>query len=139
VSAVVSETLRIRPVLWLAGRTLLTEQEIDGYTLPAGSLAYLCSYVLHRREELYPEPLAFRPERWLGGRRSAYTFVPFGGGVRRCIGAAFAEMQMRAVLAAVASHCTLQAVSPRRDERFRRSGIVVVPDRGALAILTERR
>jgi cytochrome P450 len=139
VSAVVSETLRTRPVLWLAGRTLLTDQEIDGHTLPAGSLAYLCSYLLHRREDIYPEPLAFRPERWLGRQRGAYTFVPFGGGIRRCIGAAFAEMEMRTVLSAVAARCRLEAVAPQRDETFRRSGIVVVPDRGARAIVTERR
>jgi cytochrome P450 family 135 len=139
VSAVVSETLRTRPVLWLAGRTLLTDQEIDGHTLPAGSLAYLCSYLLHRREDIYPEPLTFRPERWLGRQRGAYTFVPFGGGIRRCIGAAFAEMEMRAVLSAVAERCRLEAVAPQRDETFRRSGIVVVPDQGARAIVTERR
>ena len=114
-AAVVSETLRTRPVLWLAGRTLLADRRIDGYTLPAGSLAYVCGYLLHRREDIYPDALAFRPERFLGTERGAYTFVPFGGGARRCIGAAFAELEMRAVLAAIASTCDLRAVDAGRD------------------------
>ena len=138
-AAAVTETLRTRPVLWLAGRTLLEPAIVDGYELPAGSLAYLCSYVLHRRDDLYPDALRFRPERWLGGRRGAYTFVPFGGGLRRCIGAAFAELELRTVLATVASTCDLEALRPARDERFRRRGIVLVPDRGTEVVLRARR
>jgi cytochrome P450 family 135 len=138
-AAAVRETLRTRPVLWLAGRTLLEPTVIDGWSLPAGSLAYLCSYVLHRREDLYPDALRFSPDRWLGANPSPYTFVPFGGGMRRCIGAAFAELEMRTVLAAVAGACDLVAIDPERDERFRRHGIVVVPDRGAEVLLRGRR
>ncbi len=133
-AAVATETLRTRPVLWLAGRTLLTERTVAGHKLPAGTLAYVCSYLLHRREDLYPDALAFRPERFLGAGRGAYRWVPFGGGPRRCIGAAFAEQELRTVLTAVAASTRLRAVDPARPERFRRRGIVVAPDRGALAV-----
>jgi len=133
-TAVVTEALRTRPVLWLAGRTLIGEHTIDGHTLPSGSLAYVCSYLLHRREDLYPDARAFRPERFIEGGRDPYTFVPFGGGLRRCIGAAFAERQMATVIQAVAASCDLVAVDPNRDERFVRRGIVVAPDRGARVV-----
>jgi cytochrome P450 family 135 len=138
-AAAVRETLRTRPVLWLAGRTLLEPTVIDSWSLPAGTLAYLCSYVLHRREDLYPDALRFLPDRWLGANPAPYTFVPFGGGMRRCIGAAFAELELRTVLATVASACDLVAVKPERAERFRREGIVLVPDRGAEVLLRGRR
>jgi len=127
--AVVAEALRVRPVLWLSGRRLVRDVQVGDHALPAGTLAYVCSYLLHTRADLWPEPRRFAPERFLGPRPDAYTFIPFGGGRRRCIGAAFAEMEMRAVLSRIAARADLVA-EDGRDERMVRRGYVIAPARG---------
>ena len=128
--AVVAETLRTRPVLWLAGRRLCHDTRLAGLELPAGTLAYVCSYLMHTRADLWPAPYRFAPERFLAGRPAAGTFTPFGGGRRRCIGAAFAEMEMRTVLMRTAASVDLVAVDARA-ERMARRGFVVAPAAGA--------
>ena len=88
-----------------------------------------CSYLVHLRPDLYPEPLAFRPERWLGGRElPPYAFIPFGGGGRRCPGAAFASMEMAEVLRVAARHDVLPVHA--RPERARRRSVAVAPAGG---------
>jgi cytochrome P450 len=130
VDAVIRETLRLRPVLPFVGRRLTERQTIAGYDLPAGARVAPSIHLIHRRADLYPDPVAFRPERWLGVRPNPYTFLPFGGGVRRCLGASFAETEMRAVLGAVVSRVRLRPARPE-SERVARRVITLVPGRGA--------
>ncbi len=101
--AVAKETLRLRPVIPIVVRRLTEPVEIGGYTLPAGVKAAPCIYLMHRHASVYqPDPAAFRPERFLEQPAGTYTWIPFGGGVRRCIGATFAVFEMKVVLAAIA-------------------------------------
>ena len=98
VRAVVAESLRLRPVVPLAGRRLAVDLVADGVSLPAGTDVTPAIWLAHTRPEAYPDPYAFRPERFLEHPPSTYTWIPYGGGVRRCLGAAFAELEMRVVL-----------------------------------------
>jgi len=127
--AVVKEVLRARPALTIAPRRLVAPAEIAGHRLPAGVQVAACLWLALRREDLWPAASAFRPERWLEGPRpNPLSWIPFGGGVRRCTGAPFAEMEMREVLRAAAG-MRIRPVRPQ-PERARRSMLVVVPDRG---------
>jgi cytochrome P450 len=130
VDAVIRETLRLRPVIPFVGRRLTQAQTIAGHDLPAGARVAPSIHLVHRREDLYPQAAAFRPERWLGVRPNPYTFLPFGGGVRRCLGASFAETEMRAVLGAVVANVRLAPVRPE-PERVGRRVITLVPASGA--------
>src|SRR5205085_6304907 len=101
--AVVKEVLRIRPALTIAPRLVLEPVRIAGWPLPAGVQVAACLWLALRREDLWPDASAFRPERWLDGpSHDPMSWIPFGGGVRRCAGAPFAEMEMREVLRAAA-------------------------------------
>jgi cytochrome P450 len=119
--AVVSESLRLRPVVPLAGRRLASPLRVDGYVLPAGTDVTPAIWLAHTRADRYPEPLAFRPERFLDGAPPTSAWLPFGGGVRRCIGAAFAEMEMRVALAEVLRRRTLRPASPNAEHVARRN------------------
>ncbi len=135
--AVVKEVLRVRPALTIAPRRLLEPARIAGWTLPAGVQVAACLWLALRRGDLWPQAGAFRPERWLGGPQpNPMSWIPFGGGVRRCAGAPFAEMQMREVLRASAP----LSIKPIRGEgeRARRSMLVVTPHRGG-EVWIERR
>jgi cytochrome P450 family 135 len=127
--AVVKEMLRVRPALTIAPRLLLEPARIAGRTIPAGVQVAACLWLAMRREDLWPEAAAFRPERWLDGSpHHSLSWIPYGGGVRRCAGAPFAELEMREVLRAAAA-LDFRPVRPV-PERARRSMLVVVPDRG---------
>jgi len=127
--AVVKEVLRVRPALTIAPRRLLEPVRIAGRALPAGVQLAACLWLAQRREDLWPQAAAFRPERWLDGPApNPMSWIPFGGGVRRCAGAPFAEMEMREVLRAAAD-LTIRPVRPE-GERARRSMLVLTPHRG---------
>lgn len=128
--AVVRETLRLRPVLSLVVRCLKASMDIGGVRLPAGVSVVPSIYLMHRRPDVYPDPKRFRPERFLERRAGAYTWIPFGGGVRRCLGAAFAEYEMRIVLATLFGSCAVRPTDGR-PEPVRRRGVTHVPGRGA--------
>ncbi len=113
--AVVHEALRLRPPLTMVGRELAVPWQLGEWALPAGTIVAPCIYLVHRRPDLYPDPGAFRPERFLERPPETYTWIPFGGGVRRCIGAAFAQHEMKTVLRAVLRRARLGAVAPARD------------------------
>ena len=98
--------------------------------LPAGTVAAVSALLIHHRPDIYPEPLAFRPERFLGRRPSTYAWIPFGGGVRRCIGAGFAQREMRVVLAALLARMTPRALSPEPEGMLNR-GNTMIPAGGA--------
>ncbi|MBN1528627.1 MAG: cytochrome P450 [Thermoleophilaceae bacterium] len=135
--AVVKETLRIRPVVVDVARKLTRPVEVGGYELPAGTLVLPAIAAVHARPDLYPEPEEFRPERFVDGQPEAYAWIPFGGGVRRCIGASFAQTEMRIVLREVLRRVRLRAPS-ERPERPSIRHVTVVPARGARAVVTER-
>jgi cytochrome P450 len=128
--AVVKEVLRVRPALTIAPRKLLEPVTIAGHDIPAGVHVAACLWLSMRRQDLWPDAAAFRPERWLErtGSSPPAAWIPFGGGVRRCAGAPFAEMEMREVLRAAAD-LTIRPVRPE-PERARRSALVVTPHRG---------
>jgi cytochrome P450 family 135 len=133
--AVIRETLRLCPPVPVVVRKLLAPLELEsGHVIPAGTTVAPCVYLLHRRADFYPEPDAFEPERFLGQTPGTYTWIPFGGGVRRCLAAAFAVQEMRQVLATVLREVDLRAVGTG-SERVARSSIAFVPDRRALALV----
>jgi cytochrome P450 family 135 len=134
--AVVRETLRVRPVLTIAPRRLAAPLCVGPRTLPEGIHVAPCIYLVHRRPDLYADPAAWRPERWLADAPDGFAWIPFGGGARRCLGAAFATMEMREVLRAVAERLDLAPDRPR-DERMRRRGVTLQPGRGARVVLAD--
>jgi cytochrome P450 len=142
--AVIAESLRLRPVVPLAGRRLATDLEVDGLRLPAETDVTPAIWLTHTRPDLYPEPYAFRPERFLENAPPTYGWIPFGGGVRRCLGASFAEFEMRVVLETVLRERALEPVSAR-PERITRRNVTFSPRNGtrvrvrARSALRERR
>jgi cytochrome P450 len=132
--AVVREVLRVRPALTIAPRLLLEPARIAGRTIPAGVQVAACLWLAMRREDLWPDAAAFRPERWLDGTPAdRMSWIPYGGGVRRCAGAPFAELEMREVLRAAAA-LDFGPAQPA-PERARRSMLVVVPERGGEIVM----
>ena len=135
--AVVTESLRLRPVIDAAERTIKAPRTIAGWDLPAGIRVYPAIAVVHRREDLYPNARAFRPERFLDEGAKSYTWLPFGGGIRRCIGAALAQAEMAEVLRVVLDRVELEPVSPRTDQVVL-SGITLAPKGGVRMRVTRR-
>ena len=121
----------------LAGRRLARELHAGDLHLPAGTDVTPAIWLTHTKADLYPEPYAFRPERFLDGPPSGYGWIPFGGGVRRCLGASFAEMEMRVVLETVLRSQVLQAASPRPEHLVRRN-VTFSPRRGTVVIARPR-
>jgi cytochrome P450 len=132
--ATVKETLRARPVIPDVARKLTAPTTVAGYELPAGSFVLPAIAALHYREDIFPDPDEFRPERFLGGKVDNYAWIPFGGGVRRCVGAAFAEYEMRIVLREIVQHAQLRVADPR-PERVRIRNITLAPAKGTRVVL----
>jgi cytochrome P450 family 135 len=135
--AVVQETLRLRPVIALVLRRLTEPMEIGGRLLPAGVNVAPCIYLMHRRADVYPNPRAFRPERFLEKPPGTYTWIPFGGGVCRCLGASFAQFEIKIVLRELVARLDMTPARPRPERRVRRA-IVFAPERGG-ELVVERR
>jgi cytochrome P450 len=135
--AVIKETLRTRPVITDVARKATGPVEVGGYTVPAGTLVMPAIIAIHHREDLYPKPFEFRPERFLEGQGERYAWIPFGGGIRRCIGASFAQYEMRIVLRTVLERAELRA--PRaQPERLRPRNITMAPARGGRVVVERR-
>jgi cytochrome P450 len=134
----IQESLRSRPVVPFAIRYLTEPFPLGDCAAPAESLLAISISLLHQRPDLFPEPEAFRPERFAEPGVESYTWLPFGGGVRRCIGASFATFEMRVVLRRVLERCELAPVDSR-PERPKRRSVTFAPHRGALAVMTSRR
>jgi cytochrome P450 len=132
--AVVSESLRLRPVIDAAERTLTRPRRIAGRDLPAGIRVYPAIAVVHQREDLYPDPQAFRPERFTEDDATSYSWLPFGGGIRRCIGAALAQAEMAEVIRTVVERVELRPTRPER-ERVVLRGITLVPRHGTPVVV----
>ena len=135
--AVVKETLRLRPVIVDVARKLTRDTEIGGWQLPAGTLVLPAIAAVHMRPDLYDDPEQFRPERFLSEGAESYSWIPFGGGVRRCIGASFAQVEMRVVLREVLRRVRLEAPS-QRPERPQVRHVTVVPSRGCRVVVAQR-
>jgi cytochrome P450 len=135
--AVVNETLRVRPVIDGVWRKLTAPAVVAGHRLPAGTLVFPAIALVQTSNEAFPDPEEFRPERFLDGSPAPYTFIPFGGGTRRCIGAAFAVMEMKTVLSSVLKRVELTAPD-RRPEPRRSHHVTQVPARGGMVIATPR-
>ena len=136
--AVVREVLRLQPVFRLVSRRLHVPLELAGHTVPAGVMVGANIYWTQRRPDHFPDPGAFLPERFLDGAPSPGMWIPFGGGVRRCLGASFATYEMAVVLRTVLTGARLRPASPG-PERARLHAVVMVPARGGRVILEERR
>jgi cytochrome P450 len=134
--AVVKESLRLRPVIDGAERTLAAPRDVAGWWLPAGVRVYPAILLTHLREDLYPRAREFIPERFLEDGTTSYTWLPFGGGIRRCIGAALAQLEMAEVLRVALSAATLRPLRPRPDRIVLR-GITLAPRHG-VPVLVER-
>ncbi len=137
--AVIQETLRMRPVLPLVVRKITRPVTVGQgrFRLPAGTRVAPAIILIHFREDLYPEADAFRPERFLDQPPGTYTWIPFGGGMRRCVGATFAQFEMRVVLERVLAQVELAPVGAA--ERVGRRGFTLVPNKGARVRVTRLR
>jgi cytochrome P450 len=135
--ATITESLRLRPVVPLAGRRLTKELVAGDLRLPPGTDVTPAIWLVHTRADLYPEPFAFRPERFLENGPDTYAWIPYGGSVRRCLGAAFAEFEMRIALRAVLGRCELHKADPMAEKVARRN-VTLSPRDGTRVVVTAR-
>jgi cytochrome P450 len=136
--ATIKEVLRSRPVIPAVGRVLQKPEVIGGYAMPAGGIASACIYLAHHNPAVYPEPDAFRPERFTSAQPELATWLPFGGGIRRCIGAQFATYEMKIVLHTMLAACdfTLAQATPAKIVR---RAITFWPEGGTIVRIKRRR
>jgi cytochrome P450 family 135 len=140
-TAVVNETLRVRPVVGIVVRVLNEDLRVGSYVLPKGTRVAPSIYLTNRNAQVYGDPEAFRPERFLEAATETFSWIPFGGGIRRCIGASFAQMEMKVMLRTMLSELVPHAPTGRRgrrDEWVRRRAVTLVPAAGA-SVVWERR
>jgi cytochrome P450 len=130
-----AETLRLRPPLPAVARNLSRAAVVAGHELPAGTSVAPSIWLVNRREDLYPAPHAFRPERFLEAAPETYSWLPFGGGIRRCVGATFATTEMRVVLRALLERADVRPAGPPIT-RSQRRAIVLAPPGGTPALVT---
>jgi cytochrome P450 len=137
VDAFVKEVLRLRPVVVDVVRKAKRDTTIAGWRIPEGRYIVPAIALVHLRPDVYEDPHEFRPERFLDGAPEPYTWIPFGGGVRRCIGASFAQQEIKVVLRTLLSRGRFRSASPR-PERPRTRHVTIVPSRGARVVLERR-
>ncbi len=136
--AVIKETLRLSPVIPIVVRRLAAAMDLKGYALPAGTHVAPCMYLVHRRPDIYPDPTAFQPERFLDRPADPYAWIPFGGGTRRCLGASFAMYEMRIVISTVLAEARLRPARAA-PEPITRRGVTFAPARECLVVVEERK
>jgi cytochrome P450 len=132
--AVIKETMRIRPVVPVVARRLHAPLQVGEWTLPAGVMVAPNIELIHHRDDLYPQPERFRPDRFVDSQAETYEWLPFGGGVRRCLGASFAIFEMRTVIPIVLRRASLTLADTTMD-RVRRAAVVMVPEKGVRVVL----
>jgi cytochrome P450 len=138
VEATIVEAMRSRPVIPIIGRRVKLPWRLGPYAVPAESPVTMSILLVHHREDLYPEPFEFRPERWLGRKPGTYEWIPFGGGIRRCLGAALAMAEQRVVLETMARRLDLEADDPEPERAVHRN-VTMIPSRGARVVIRSRR
>jgi cytochrome P450 family 135 len=138
VEATIVEGMRSRPVIPIIGRRVKEPWRLGEYAVPAETPVTMSILLVHHREDLYPEPFEFRPERFAGGRKpGTYEWIPFGGGIRRCLGAALAMAEQRVVLEAMARRLDLEADDPAPEHAVHRN-VTMIPARGARVVIRSR-
>ena len=138
VEAAIIEGMRSRPVIPIVGRRVAVPWQLGDYVVPAGQAVSISILLLHHRADVYPEPYSFRPERWLENTPGTYEWLPFGGGTRRCLGAALAMAEQRVVLEAMTRRLDLQADRPEPEHAQHRN-VTMIPARGARVVVSSRR
>jgi cytochrome P450 len=138
VEQTITETMRSRPVVPIIGRRVTLPWRLGDYAVPADSPILISILLLHHREDVYPEPFEFRPERWIDRKPGTYEWLPFGGGIRRCLGAALAMAEQRVVLSAMARRLDLEYAEPEPERALHRN-VTMIPARGARVIARARR
>jgi cytochrome P450 len=138
IEATILESMRSRPVVPFIGRRVKVPWQLGEYGVEANAAIGMSILLVHHREDLYPEPFEFRPERWLGRKPGTYEWIPFGGGIRRCLGAALAMAEMRVVLAAMARRLDIEASEPEPERALHRN-VTMLPARGGRVIVRSRR
>ncbi len=138
VEATIHEGMRIRPVIPMIGRRVQVPWQLGELGVPAGMPLTMSILLLHHREDLYPDPASFRPERFLGHKPGTYEWIPFGGGIRRCLGAALAMAEQRVVLREVMRRCDLTHEAPEAEHALHRN-VTMIPARGARVVVTAKR
>lgn len=136
--ATIHEGMRSRPVIPIIGRRVTVPWRLGEYRLPPESSVLMSILLLHHREDVYPDPFAFRPERFVGRKPGTYTWIPFGGGIRRCLGAALAMAEQRVVLEAISRRTDMHAPDPR-PERARHRNVTMIPAHGTRVVVSARR
>jgi len=136
--ATIHETMRNRPVIPITSRRVRVPWQLGQFSVPAGSAVMVPISLLHHREDLYPDPFSFRPERFLDVRPGSYTWTAFGGGIRRCVGATLAMAEQRIVVRAITRRTDLRAADPRPEHLIQRN-VTMIPSKGARVIVTARR
>jgi cytochrome P450 len=137
IEATITEAMRSRPVIPAIGRRVKVPWRLGDYAVPAETPIVMSILLLHHRPDLYPEPFAFLPERWLGRKPGTYEWIPFGGGTRRCLGAALAMAEQRVVLRKMVERLDLAAVTPE-PERARDRNVTMIPMYGARVTISSR-
>jgi cytochrome P450 len=137
IERVIQEAMRSRPVIPMIGRRVRVPWRLGDYAVPPDTPVLRSSLLLHHREDLYPDPFAFRPERWEDRKPGTYEWIPFGGGIRRCLGAALAMAEQRVVLEAMARRLDLVAADPDPEHAVHRN-VTMIPSRGARVVVRSR-
>jgi cytochrome P450 len=137
VEAVITEGMRSRPVIPAVGRRVTVPWQLGEYAVPAGTPITMSVLLLHHREDLYPDPFGFHPERWHDRQPGTYEWIPFGGGIRRCLGAALAMAEQRVVMRTIAERLDLEADDPDPERAVHRN-VTMIPSRGARVVIRSR-
>jgi cytochrome P450 family 135 len=138
IEATIIEGMRSRPVVPFIGRRVTVPWRLGEYGVSADTPIGISILLVHHREDVYPQPFEFRPERWLGRKPGTYEWIPFGGGIRRCLGAALAMAEQRVVLEAMARRLDLEATEPDPEHALHRN-VTMIPARGGRVVLRSRR
>jgi cytochrome P450 len=137
VERVIQEAMRSRPVIPTIGRRVTLPWQLGEYAVPANTPVLMSILLVHHREDLYPDPFGFRPERWEGRKPGTYDWIPFGGGIRRCLGAALAMAEQRVVLETMTRRLDLAADDPEPEHAVHRN-VTMIPSRGARVVVRSR-
>jgi cytochrome P450 len=137
IEATIVEGMRSRPVIPIIGRRVSVPWRLGEYAVPAKTPVTMSILLIHHREDLYPEPYAFKPERWLGRKPGTYEWIPFGGGIRRCLGASLAMAEQRVVLEAMVRRLDIEADEPEPEHAVHRN-VTMIPSRGARVVVRSR-